>query len=187
MPQSEVVWTTNILIIINELKYNLLKYCFIAEALKHITCFFWLKKFLYTFFAPNSQMSLSSVMVPSVSDSKSKKAHWASASIGAMMYGMPNSCSSSYQHKHKFKSTSLYRLQQYNECTYSSYIYDNSITGSSLRTWDPSFLQDPHAITMLCMSISMYKPPDQFSWNLVPTLWHWSQCKCHNTLIFFSQ
>jgi len=40
-------------------------------------------------------MSLSSVMVPSVSDSKSKKAHWASASIGAMMYGMPNSCSSS--------------------------------------------------------------------------------------------
>jgi hypothetical protein len=74
-----------------ELKCDLLKHCFISVALKHITCFFWLKKFLYTFFAPNSQMSLSSVMVPSVSDATSKKAHWASASIGAMMYGMPKS------------------------------------------------------------------------------------------------
>ena len=85
-------------------------------------CLSWLKKFLYTFWPPNTQMSESSVMVPIKSRDRdelyyfherfyknpnsfspfeypfiSRNAHCASASEGATIQGTPNSWSSSWQ------------------------------------------------------------------------------------------
>lgn len=64
--------------------------------LKHSTCFCWLKKFLNTHLPPNSHISLSSVIVPLVSFMSSSLAHWASASVGLTIYGMPNNCNNSW-------------------------------------------------------------------------------------------
>jgi len=63
--------------------------------------------FLYTLLAPNKNTSESSVTMPSTRFDCSINAHCASASMGAMMYGMPKIWSSSYG---KPRSTKHYKF-----------------------------------------------------------------------------
>ena len=62
-----------------------------SERTKHSTVLDWLNMFLNTRAPPNRNTSESSVMIPSTSSKVRSSAHWASASIGAVMYGMPKS------------------------------------------------------------------------------------------------